>query len=190
MISLSYGGGFMIGSKIKLRRQELGKSQTDLAKEVGISKQTLYKYETGIITNIPSDKIELLAEKLETSPSYLMGWEQNKDSVHAFQNYLQSLGYRLHYDDPEHKPWMITPDVQVILEYDTLQNIKNRVDTYASLTIDTELTKLKEKEIQKELEIKEQLANHLLQAAHDKHIGSSEELEKVKDDLESLKRPK
>ena len=65
----------MIGERIKNRRQELGFSQVELAKKIGVSKQSLYKYENGIITNIPSDKIELLANALRTTPGFLMGWE-------------------------------------------------------------------------------------------------------------------
>jgi len=63
-----------IGSRIRKRRELLGISQTDLANMVKISKQTLYKYENGIITNIPSDKIEAISNKLDVSASYLMGW--------------------------------------------------------------------------------------------------------------------
>ena len=68
----------MVGERIKKLREEKGISQTDLAIKIGESKQTLYKYETGKITNIPSDKIELIADVLGCSPGYLMGWEENK----------------------------------------------------------------------------------------------------------------
>ena len=51
----------------------------ELAKKVGLSKATVQRYENGIITNIPSDKIELLAEALETSPGFIMGWENDPD---------------------------------------------------------------------------------------------------------------
>ena len=63
------------GERIKHRRQELGMSQTELADTVGITKQQMYKYENDIITNIPSDKIELIATALHTTPAYLMGWD-------------------------------------------------------------------------------------------------------------------
>lgn len=63
------------GERIKRKREELNISQTDLANQVGISKQTLYKYENDIVTNIPSDVIEKLAKKLECDPAYIMGWE-------------------------------------------------------------------------------------------------------------------
>lgn len=70
-----------IGTRIKNLRQNEKTSQVDLAKKVGVSKQTLYKYENDIITNIPSDKIELIAKELNTTPAYLMGWSE-KDYAH------------------------------------------------------------------------------------------------------------
>lgn len=63
-----------IGEKIRERRIHIGLGQTELADKVGISKQTLYKYENGIVTNIPSDKVEAIARALNTTPAYLMGW--------------------------------------------------------------------------------------------------------------------
>lgn len=69
-----------IGNRIKSIRESKGISQVDLANAVKISKQTLYKYENGIITNIPSDKIEGIANFLRISPSYLMGWDGKKNS--------------------------------------------------------------------------------------------------------------
>lgn len=65
-----------IGERIKQRRDELGITQTSLADAVGTTKQNVYKYENGIITNIPSDKIEALAKALQTTPAALMGWEE------------------------------------------------------------------------------------------------------------------
>lgn len=62
------------GERIRTRREQLGLTQTALADLIGESKQTLYKYEGGIITNIPSDKIESIAEVLKVSPSWIMGW--------------------------------------------------------------------------------------------------------------------
>lgn len=63
------------GERIKQRREELNMRQTELAKRAKISKQTLYKYERDIITNIPSDKLQRIADALDIEPSYLMGWD-------------------------------------------------------------------------------------------------------------------
>lgn len=66
-----------VGDRIRKKRELLRISQTELAEKVKISKQTLYKYEKNIITNIPSNKIEEIAKVLCVSESYLMGWEDN-----------------------------------------------------------------------------------------------------------------
>lgn len=80
------------GNRIKNRREELGMGQTELAKKVGISKQTLYKYEKDIITNIPSDVIERLSRTLNTTPAFLMGWEEGKaDIAVEFKDYYEGL---------------------------------------------------------------------------------------------------
>lgn len=64
-----------IGDRIKELRNRLDMSQVDFACKINVSKQTLYKYENNIITNIPSDKIESIAKLGNVSPAYLMGWE-------------------------------------------------------------------------------------------------------------------
>lgn len=80
------------GNRIKIRREELGIGQTELAKKVGISKQSLYKYEKDIITNIPSDVIERLSRVLHTTPAFLMGWEESKADIDVkFKDYYEGL---------------------------------------------------------------------------------------------------
>ena len=61
------------GERIKRLREHRGINQTALADRIDTSKQTLYKYENDIITNIPSDKIEALAEALGTTPRLYYG---------------------------------------------------------------------------------------------------------------------
>ena len=68
-----------IGERIKSAREKVGLSQVDLADKIQVSKQSLYKYENNIITNIPSDKIEAIAYYTNTTPAYLMGWANEKD---------------------------------------------------------------------------------------------------------------
>lgn len=66
-----------VGERIKNLREKLGMSQVDFADKINVSKQTLYKYENNIITNIPSDKIEAAASIGNVSPASLMGWDNN-----------------------------------------------------------------------------------------------------------------
>ena len=69
-----------VADRIKQAREKSGITQVDLAVKIGVSKQTLYKYENGVITNIPSDKIEQIAELTGVSPAYLMGWVEDTPS--------------------------------------------------------------------------------------------------------------
>ena len=79
------------GERIKYYREQKGISQTDLAKMVKISKQSLYKYENNIITNIPSDKIEIIAEKLGVTPAEIMGWESNATPLPTDQVFMRPV---------------------------------------------------------------------------------------------------
>lgn len=64
-----------IGDRINNLRLKIGKNQVSFADSIDVSKQTLYKYEHNIITNIPSDKIEAIAKLCNVTPAYIMGWE-------------------------------------------------------------------------------------------------------------------
>ena len=72
-----------IGEKIKHLRCEFGFTQEELAYSAQTTKQTIHKYETGIISNIPASKIKAIADKLNTTPAYLMGWEDNNYSEYS-----------------------------------------------------------------------------------------------------------
>ena len=65
-----------IGDRIKRRREELGMSQEELAKKVGYkSRSSVNKIEIDG-RGLPQNKIVLFAKALETTPAYLMGWEE------------------------------------------------------------------------------------------------------------------
>ena len=63
--------------KIRARRQSLGLTMEDVAREVGVSKPTVQRWESGVIANMRRDKIAKLAKALHTTPAYLMGWTDN-----------------------------------------------------------------------------------------------------------------
>ena len=63
-----------IGDRIKLRREELGMSQEELAKKVGYkSRSSVNKIETDG-RGLPQNKIVMFARALQTTPADLMGW--------------------------------------------------------------------------------------------------------------------
>ncbi len=69
-----------IGERIKSCREKANLTQDELAKRLATTKQTIYKYENNIVTNIPSDKIEKMAELFNVTPAFLMGWEDDNKS--------------------------------------------------------------------------------------------------------------
>lgn len=75
-----------IGTRIKNKRTALNMTLEEVAKIVGTTRQTVQKYESGVIEGIPSDKVELLAKALHTTPAYLMGWENDSPPSAAYSN--------------------------------------------------------------------------------------------------------
>ena len=65
-----------IGERIKQRRLELGYTADTLAKMLNKNRATIYRYENGDIENMPIDVLEPLAKALNTTPAYLMGWQE------------------------------------------------------------------------------------------------------------------
>ena len=69
-----------VGLRIKIAREQKNLTLEEVAKRCETTKQTIYKYENEIVTNIPYDKIVLLSKALDVTPSYLFGWDEKKDS--------------------------------------------------------------------------------------------------------------
>ncbi len=99
-----------IGERIKKIRTKIGMSQVAFADRIDVSKQTLYKYENNIITNIPSDKIEAIAQLGKVSPSYLMGWEEEQEQEHGY--YLNDETAQIAQEMFENKELRALYDVQ------------------------------------------------------------------------------
>lgn len=66
-------------------------TQVELAKKLNTTKQTIGKYENEIVTNLPLNRIQELADALDTTPAYLMGWSDNEKSSSADNDNLTSV---------------------------------------------------------------------------------------------------
>lgn len=82
------------GLLLKSLRENKHLSQTEAARHAGISKQSLYKYENNIITNIPYETVERLSVLYEVSPAYIMGWEDADGDTTAYKNLMDAYIYR------------------------------------------------------------------------------------------------
>lgn len=142
---------------IKAKRIEKQMTLEELANKVGVSRQTIQRYESGTISNIPSDKIELMANALETTPAYLMGWSKSEALLNTFTG-DGSLQY-------------VSKSEQAIIELYGLLNSIGKKEAYKRIE---ELT-LIDKYTQ---EIKHK---SLLNAAHDR--GATKSQKKHADDI-------
>ena len=88
------------GEIIKSYRLKNNFTQQEIADKLGVTKQTLHKYENGIITNIPSDKIEELANIFDISPAYLMGWDKEKEDKVEIIGQIRTMNPYKYIPDP------------------------------------------------------------------------------------------
>ncbi|MBR6405276.1 MAG: helix-turn-helix transcriptional regulator [Lachnospiraceae bacterium] len=87
-----------IGERIQTRRIELGLTQDDLAQLLGYkSRSSINKIENES-RNLTQSKIKAISDALQTTPAYIMGWEEStidKDPPAPAGPSLSSSEYRL-----------------------------------------------------------------------------------------------
>lgn len=66
-----------IAERIRARRKELGLRADEVADKIGVSRATIYRYESNEIEKFPTSTLEPIAEALQTTPAYLMGWSDD-----------------------------------------------------------------------------------------------------------------
>lgn len=73
------------GERIRELRKLKGISQDEMAKLLNTTKQTISKYENGVVSNIPSDRIEAMAVLLNTTPEYILGWDTSPEEQAEYE---------------------------------------------------------------------------------------------------------
>ena len=76
-----------MGKRIKNLRLENNMTLEELGNKVGVGKSTVRKWENGMIANMRRDKIAKLADALNVSPAYLMGWNESSASAATIELY-------------------------------------------------------------------------------------------------------
>jgi len=77
-----------IGERIRKRREHLGMTQDELAKKLGYkSRSSINKIELNE-RNLTQSKIVAIANALETTPSYVMGWEEENYTKSGIDNII------------------------------------------------------------------------------------------------------
>lgn len=110
------------GQRIKELREKCGFTQEELAKKLDTTKQTIHKYEKDIVTNIPSDRIEALSKVLNSTPEYILGWEEKKKNNDAMADII----VRMRTD----KDFFYVVEVLNGLDADKLEGVKKMLDAF------------------------------------------------------------
>ncbi len=63
-----------LGARIRMFRKKKKIGMEEIAAMLGVSRQTIFRYETGAIANIPREKLRQMAQIFEVSEAVLMGF--------------------------------------------------------------------------------------------------------------------
>lgn len=80
-----------VGERIKKQRLKINMSVDKLADLLGKNRATIYRYESDEIESMPTTILEPLANALQTTPSYLMGWDEGNRYFHLNLDFLLRL---------------------------------------------------------------------------------------------------
>ncbi|MBR4543562.1 MAG: helix-turn-helix transcriptional regulator [Lachnospiraceae bacterium] len=88
----------ILNDRIKSRRKFLNKTLLEIAEYIGVKEATMQRYENGKIKSIPYDKIVAIADCLNCSPQYLLGWSDTLYPDDSLTEHEQRVinAYRAH----------------------------------------------------------------------------------------------
>lgn len=94
-----------VGDRIRNRRLELNLTQDELAAKTGYkSRASINKIELDA-QKLTQPKIAIMAKALETTPSYLLGWEDEQEKRYHYDVETAKITQQMH-DRPELKTLM------------------------------------------------------------------------------------
>lgn len=70
----------ILQDRIKSTRLKRNMTLKELANKLNVKEATMQRYESGEIKNVKHETIVMLADALDVSPSYLMGWDEEPSS--------------------------------------------------------------------------------------------------------------
>lgn len=124
---------FLIGRRIKDRREELNLSQEELAHKIGSkNRSTVSNYEQGS-RSFKQSQIVMFAKALDTTPAYLMGWEETEPT--PTPQLPKNLSYLNTYDLPLLGSIAAGQPHTQHYEYDDSVSIPSHIDADFALTV-------------------------------------------------------
>lgn len=96
-----------IGYRIKTRREELDLSQDELARRLGYkSRSSITKIEKDG-RELPQKKIADIARVLQTTPAYIMGWEEEQKKNDVQTNIVVRIRYDADFAEAVHNLYLL-----------------------------------------------------------------------------------
>lgn len=74
------------GERIRILRKEHNLTQEELGAKIGVQKAAIQKYEKGTVKNIKRDSLIKLAKILDTTPEYLLGWDDMPQNTYSYDD--------------------------------------------------------------------------------------------------------
>ena len=87
-----------LGNKIHQLRTQLDLTLQELGDKVGVGASTVRKWEVGYIKTIRADKMQKLAQALNTTVDDLMGWADNNVNVGTNNGFIGSNSGGIHFE--------------------------------------------------------------------------------------------
>ena len=150
-----------VGERIKTRRKQLELSADQLADVLGISRSTMFRYESGYIEKFPTSSLEPIAKALHTSVKYLLGWTDDPEesdnvalSYSSFRSKVDKLNTDLwiskHAAASAEYSAFVSPDMTDEQKQDLAESIRSRYEGFhisESSDIVSSLSKLTDEQL-------------------------------------------
>lgn len=162
-----------IGQRIKLKREELNMTQEELARKTGYKSRSSINKIEGDGRSLPQSKILSFAQALNTTPSYLMGWE-NAEVTEEVENNITII-------DPVYP----RDETKLLGEFRKLNDVgrQKAIERVSELVEISRYTK--SVDTLDETDFSEYL---MPVAAHNDYSDNKEEMELINQDIERIKK--
>lgn len=84
----------MLQQRLRTIRKQNHMTLEELAERIGTSKQTVQRYESGVISRVPAERVVAMAEALGVTPATLMGWDGERGEMYGRYTNLSPIATR------------------------------------------------------------------------------------------------
>ena len=121
-----------VGATIRKLRENAGLTLEEVGKSIGVSRATVHRYESGEISEIPSEKIQALARLFNVRPGYIMGWTVLSSGSGKIGDVVVDIS---------DQPYITVREVALLAEFEKL-NDENKDKLFAFISTLVELQEI------------------------------------------------